>query len=324
MHKKNILITGATGFIGSNLVKVLARDDQYNIIAIVRPESNRNKIENLKKLNVRLAPGNFYDNDFLRNLFKSLSIDCIIHCAALTGAGLGSEQEYKKINVLGTEFLLKNAFEHKVKKFIFCSSVGVWGTIPKQVPATLQTPLNPDGYYHQSKANAEGKVLEYAAKGLNAFIVRPTIVYGPQDKGFAEKLAKMVEQKKLFFKKNVRIHLVNIDKLIEIFCQIINLDINAKKIFIAVDKTGVGLEEIVNLLSMYYHGKNYPEYFMLPGWVFKFIKLCFQLMKNDKWLTRIRLLSEDWFYDNSDAEEILNVTPVLTKDYFLRQVLNIP
>jgi len=108
----------------------------------------------------------------------------VIHVAAIRGGGGASSGEFQEVNVNGTERLLRAAYERNVQKFIFCSSVGVHGTIPVTVPAAIETALHGDSQYHQSKIASEAAVQDFIRKGLNAYIVRPTITYGPGDDGF--------------------------------------------------------------------------------------------------------------------------------------------
>jgi len=184
MDKEIVLITGATGFVGSHVSREIVATGKYKVLAIVRHINNYKNTNALSKDGVLLIRGLFYDDQVLEAIFNEHRVGYIIHLAALRGAGSGEESEYYKVNVLGTELLLEHALRSGIKKFLFCSTVGVYGTIPSKVPAGLSTPLAGDNAYHQSKISAEQRVLNYIAKGLDGYIIRPAIIYGLGDRGF--------------------------------------------------------------------------------------------------------------------------------------------
>jgi len=320
MPRKNILITGATGFIGTHLVKKLLHNNQYQIIAIIRKCANNRPINELYK-EVNLIEGSFYDPDLLDRIFDSFPISYVIHLAALRGAGKATKNEYHKINVLGTETLLRVSLKHQINKFIFCSSVGVFGTIPDELPAHLHTALNEDNDYHQSKILAESKVSEYIKRGLNAFIVRPAITYGSGDTGFPATLIQLVRKRMLLLpRKNTTIHLLDVHSLTGLFLSILKTDDPPGKIYIAADRTPISLKKLVDLIYYHCHNKNYPSLMTAPDSFFTFLSFIFRSTGNKKWLTRILLLSQSWYYDISQTITTLHWNPPETNDSFIKNL----
>ncbi|MBI4845909.1 MAG: NAD(P)-dependent oxidoreductase [Candidatus Omnitrophica bacterium] len=319
MQKENILLTGATGFIGWHLVRYVLKEDRYNIIAIVRKSDNYKNSEKMKGLKVQLAEGNFYEEAFVQNVFKSYPIDYVIHCAALRGSGAGYCEEYQRVNVRGTEVLLEAALSYKVKKFIFCSSVGVFGTIPKEVPASVQTSLSPDNMYHRSKAEAEKKVKEFIDKGLNAVIVRPTITYGDGDDGFPSILTALVRERKLVLSsRDIKIHLVGVKNLAKIFITLIQDKEDNNRVFIAADEQPIVLRELADLIYKYFYDRCYPKLLTVPYFWFYFLGGFFKFIGNDKWNVRVQLLSKDWFYVPTKAGQLSKNEFSETKKEFLK------
>lgn len=218
MNKEYVLITGATGFIGGHVANKLLSEGKYALIAIVRKSDKYRNVEELKQRGAILVEGIFYDENLIAKIFNKFPVRYVIHIAALRGGGAGTEGKYHTVNVHGTEVLLEGSLSHQVKKFIFCSSVGVFGTIPCELPANINTRLNGDNAYHRSKIVAEQKVQKYIDKGLDAFVVRPAITYGSNDDGFSAILVKLVRKRLLLLPSNENsIHLLDVHKLVEVF-----------------------------------------------------------------------------------------------------------
>jgi len=321
MNKEYVLVTGATGFIGSHVTEKLLSDQSYEVVTIVRNTKNYKNVEELENKGAILAKGNFYDRNFLEELFEKFPIRNVIHIAALRGGGVGTWNDYYKVNVKGTQALLEVAFNHQIKRFIFCSSVGVFGTIPEALPANLSTHLVGDNDYHNSKILAEKKVHEFINKGLDACIVRPTITYGPGDDGFPMTLVKMVK-KRIFLlpQKDIKIHLLDVFSFAGLLSQIVKSHNLKQRVFIAADESPVSLKELVELIHYHYYKTNYPYILRIPRLLFEILAKTFQLTGNKKWLTRILLISNSWHYDISDTISKFQYLPTRTLDSFKKNM----
>ncbi len=324
MNNEYILITGATGFIGSHVLEKLLMANKYSIVSIVRKTGNYKNVIDLKKKNIILIEGNFYVKNIIENIFNKYPIKIVIHIAALRGGGAGTREDYNRVNITGTELLLEVSRKYKIRKFIFCSSVGVFGTIPNELPADLKTELNGDNDYHESKVLAEAKVLEYISRGLNAFIVRPTIAYGTGDKGFPSTLIGLIRKGMLLLPfKDTRIHLVDVNKLADLFVEIVQAQNLKNRVFIAADEKPVSLKELANLIYFHYHKRPYPVYLRLPNMIFNIMLLLCKFIRSDKWTVRILLISRSWYYDVDHLTDNLDFKPAVTRDVFKEFLNNI-
>jgi len=179
----NILITGATGFIGSHLSDFFLRKN-HNIIAHGSSIESINKFkENLRNNKLNTKKIEFWHQDFLDNKwnFPDFSkIDYIIHTAAATKIREGTLENYDKffnLNTLATKILARKALNDNIKHFIYFSSGQVFG-IPPSFPFTESTPKNPINIYGFTKFFGELVIRSFGSLGLNFTIARPFSVYG--------------------------------------------------------------------------------------------------------------------------------------------------
>jgi nucleoside-diphosphate-sugar epimerase len=318
MAKEYILLTGATGFIGAHVCRDLLRDDAYHVIAVVRRCNDMKDTISPRESGIILEEGIFYDVDFLEMLFKKYLIRNVVHLAAIRGGGAAKTSDYYEVNILGTENLLRASLKNGVRRFLFCSSVGVFGTIPQDLPAKVTDKLHCDNSYHQSKVMAERKVLEYVDRGLDAYIMRPAITYGSGDNGFSRTLIKMVRKRFwLLPSKDILVHLVNVETLSRLFLLMLKSDALNRRVYVAADEAPISLRELVNLIHVYYYGVDYPSYLKLPTRILKAMAKALQIIGSEKWLTRIMLISRSWYYDISGTVNTFECVPSKTSRAFI-------
>jgi len=289
---KTVLLTGASGFIGRHLA-IRFLEDNYRVIAPVRKES-LNKVEKLtENKNFVMLSGEFYDAQILERI--SDKIDVILHFASIRGEGGGDKDTYRKINVDGTKVLLDFAKKYKIPGFIYCSSVGVLGTIPKTQPAYAQQPVNPDNLYHDSKWQSEMMVNEYHDKDLNTCVLRPTITYGNGDDGFIPKLIDLVKSGKFpLSSKEVYIHLLDVVAFANLVFDLVKSTKINGKTYIVADKGPVLLKDVVNLIRQSF--KNGSGFIRIPALVLGLGEWALGIFNQKKLLTSIKLINRSWTY----------------------------
>ncbi len=167
----NILITGATGFIGRYLVEELSKKGQGNIFCLVR---NPHKAKLLEPFGVKLIYADITQKASLSK-FRNYKFKYLYHLAACV-ENKNPELLYK-VNILGSQNICELALSLGVERFIYTSSVAVVSG-NSQVPLTESLPFKATNAYGQSKIEAEKIVLKYREAGLKTIIVRPPMVYG--------------------------------------------------------------------------------------------------------------------------------------------------
>lgn len=173
------LITGASGFIGSAVMRLLLEAD-HDVRAIVRPGSDR---RNLDGLPVEIFEGDLQDKTSLEDAVK----DCnaVFHVAADYRLWIPNPDNMYQTNVAGTRNLMLASAEAGVEKIVYTSSVAVLGLNKDGSPANEDTPISADdmiGHYKRSKYLAEKEVTKLINENaLPAVIVNPSTPLGPRD-----------------------------------------------------------------------------------------------------------------------------------------------
>jgi len=179
---KNILVTGAGGFIGSHLTELLV-ELGFNVTAFVRYNSKNDWgwLEKSKCIkDVRVITGDIRDYDSVYNSMKGVNI--VFHLAALIGIPYSyvSPLAYIKTNVEGTYNVLQAAKELGIEKIVHTSTSEVYGTA-QFVPITEKHSVNPQSPYSATKAGADFLALSfYRSFDLPVAVVRPFNTYGPR------------------------------------------------------------------------------------------------------------------------------------------------
>lgn len=177
----NILITGSTGFIGSNLTKKLSDAEKDNLICIVRESS---KTDILDQMDVRLYEADLRDSERLANLPKNIEVVC--HLAAEADYSAVTTRAFEEMidkNVKITEniFLAVIKNNPNLKKFIHFSSLASVG-FQRGVCVDNQTTPRPSTFYGRMKSKTE-LIINKLCKQYNTplVILRPSLVYGKND-----------------------------------------------------------------------------------------------------------------------------------------------
>lgn len=186
-----ILITGASGFIGSFIVEEALRKG-FDTWAAVRKSSSK---EYLKDERINFIELNLSSKAQLIEQLRGHDFDYVVHAAGVTKCL--NKQDFHRINTEGTKNLLDAILELQMplKRFVFVSSLSVFGAIKEQQPydEIRETDIpQPNTEYGRSKLAAE-KYLESLGSRVPYIILRPTGVYGPREKDYFM-MAKSIKQ----------------------------------------------------------------------------------------------------------------------------------
>jgi len=177
------LVTGATGHLGNTIIQKLILSGK-RVRALVLPGD---RLREHLPYGTELCFGDVFDIETLYPFFESGGDELIVfHCAAIISITTGQEQRIYNINVQGTKNIVDLCVKNKVKKLVHVSSVHAIPVLPKGETMTEITEFSPRrvrGVYAKTKAEASSYVLAAAAAGLNASIVHPSGIIGPNDNG---------------------------------------------------------------------------------------------------------------------------------------------
>jgi nucleoside-diphosphate-sugar epimerase len=176
-----ILITGASGFIGSFIVEEALRRG-FETWAAVRGSSSRQFLTDER---INFIELNLSSEAQLTEQLRGLQFDYVVHAAGVTKCL--DKQDFHRINTEGTQHLVRVllALQMRIKRFVYISSLSIMGAIREQQPYTeiLESDVaKPNTAYGKSKLEAEKWLA--TVKDLPYVILRPTGVYGPRERDY--------------------------------------------------------------------------------------------------------------------------------------------
>ena len=175
-----LLVTGGTGFIGSHLAEQGRKlGAEVVVLGLAdRPEERAN-VELLRRQGVEVVAGSITDAELCRRAVRGATH--VFHLAVAMREGAKSDQYFEAINLDGTRALLEASANGGVRRFVYCSTIGIYG---HRAPGITRedSPLAPGNIYERTKVAAERLVRELGAeRSLPWTILRPADVYGPRD-----------------------------------------------------------------------------------------------------------------------------------------------
>lgn len=172
-----VLITGSTGFIGSKLAHHAHRAGlQVTAVGRTNNDVERSRCEELQRSGIRYVEADVADINTLKSALQGQ--DVVIHLAAAQHEAHTNSAYFFRINLEGTETLLKLAAQARIHRFVYGSTIGVYASC--EVPLNETSPVEPGNAYEHSKAAAERAVLKYKDQ-LDVVIARISETYGPGD-----------------------------------------------------------------------------------------------------------------------------------------------
>ena len=255
MKTTKVLITGGTGFLGVHLARQLLRKGYKVTLLDLAALDAKDLIGKVKviKCDVRDAKK---INDAIKDH------DYVVHAAAALPILRGKKIIYD-ININGTRNVLDASFKNKIKRLVFISSTAVYG-VPKHLPEAETNPLDPIGFYGESKVAAEKLCLEYFKKGLSVNILRPKSFLGPERLGVFELWFEAIYQSKGVFilgNGNNKYQLLAVSDVVSAIIKALESKTEGETFNIGADRFktwNIDLESVIN------HAKSKSKIIKLP------------------------------------------------------------
>lgn len=180
--KKICIITGAAGFLGNNIVRELQNRPDVELRCLLLPETS---LESLQGLRYSLYFGSVTEPESLKEIFSipSGALLYVIHCAGIVDRKPGYDPKVYAVNVQGTEIVARKTLEAG-GRLIYISSVHAMPPGKGRQPMPPATVFDPDtviGLYSKAKAEASRRVQALMKQGLDAVIIQPSGLIGPND-----------------------------------------------------------------------------------------------------------------------------------------------
>jgi len=251
---ERVLITGGGGFIGSHLAdqqlglgrEVTAIDTRLDRLRSRHDESG-----------LRMVEGDIRDSALLEKIMPG--IDVVFHLASAHLEVTLDDRHFQETNVDATRDLAVIAAREGVRRFVHCSSVGVYGPLFK-APADEDTSCHPDIAYEVTKLEGERAVLDVAAdKDLPTVVLRPAWVYGPGCPRTGKLFQALRNKRFLMVGKgqNLR-HPVYIDDMLQAFELAATRDGVEGEVFVIASDEYVTLEQLISAILRVEHSDYRP------------------------------------------------------------------
>lgn len=312
---EKILITGADGFIGSHLVELLLKENisPHNLRLFIEEKSSSTNLPNLP---FDIVKGDIRDKKIVTKAMEGVTT--IFHLAAITSFASDTYDDYKAINVEGTQHLLDACKGKNIQKFVLFSSIAVFG-----LPAWTGDIRNWDethpktfsDIYGKSKWEAEERVIEAHKKWKIPYtIVRPSSVYGPRDKGQLYGLYKTIKNRQFFMigSGENKMHFVFVKDLVKGVRQA-QLSKSKASDYILAGKEPVAFKDVVKFVAQSINaplprfgvGKNVA---LMLSYVMdslgKFIGV-----KSPLFPSRVKVMTTNYYYKIDKARKEINYNP---------------
>lgn len=312
--KPKIGLTGATGFVGSALLKKFVSGGSSGV-AFIRGELDL--AEGFQKVSIEGIHGTTNYEDTL------LSLDCIIHAAArvhvMKEDSVGSLEKYRDVNTFGTLNLARQAARSGVRRFIFISSIKVNGESTELgKPFVADESVIPTDPYALSKFEAEEGLKKISDESrMEVVIIRPPLVYGPGVGGNFASMLKWVYRGvplPLGGIRENRRSLVSINNLTDLIYLCVDHPLAADQTFLVSDDDDLSSATLLTNLALAF---NVPDRsFSIPD---SWIKILAFLLRKPQITQR---LFSSLQVDITKTKEMLNWSPIVDPLFELKQTVD--
>lgn len=242
--KPTVLVTGANGYTGKHLCQYLARAGVATRAMYWAPDG----VPEFSHPNLELVPGDLRDRDSLKRALDGIEV--VHNIAALYRPTNVSNAMFWEVNVEGIRNMVELAAEAGVKRFVQCSTVGVYGDV-ENPPATEETPVKPDDYYQYTKLKGEELARELGQSlNLPVVVVRPAGIYGPLEDRFL-KLPRLIKSGRfvMFGDGKALYHFIHIDDLCAAFVLCAEKEAAVGQTYVIADDHPIAIRDVVALMA---------------------------------------------------------------------------
>ena len=201
---EHVLVTGGGGFLGKAVVKKLLQK-KYSVTSF-----SRHHHRSLAQMGVAQIQGDLTDADAVSDAVKGM--DTVFHVAARPGVW-GPYAAYFAVNVTGTRHVIAACRSRGVARLIYTSSPSVIfdGSDMENVDESVPYPKNYLAPYPETKAMAEKRVLKAAGQGLDVIILRPHLIWGPEDNHLVPRIIQRAGRLKIVGRTDDRVDTIYVD-----------------------------------------------------------------------------------------------------------------
>lgn len=309
----SILVTGASGFIGTHLGSILS-ERGYDCTAIVR--SSEIICENYQHT---IAVGDISSSTEWGEILDD--VDCIIHLAAKAHVihydVKNALDEFMKVNRDGTLNLARQALSAGVKRFIYISSIGVLGNKTTDKSFSNMSIPNPAESYAISKLEAEYGLMEMAKEAeMEVVIVRPPLVYGSGAPGNFNRLLQLINKTNVlpFGSLKAKKSMISLHNLCHFITHCIHHPNAANRAFVVSDGVDFSVDALIEMIA-----KDMGKRMLNLPFPIILLKLAGILLNKSSAITK---LSGSLIVDSSETMDVLNWQPVQEPEEGIREAVN--
>ena len=307
-----ILVTGATGFVGSALLpELLAAFPNAQITAFVLPDDPF-KDSLPKDTKLRMIEGNIIDKEKIQGALKGHSH--VIHLAGLISYWKRDYEQLMAVNKDGVRNIVEGCLMHNTTRFVHISSVGAYGFFKDGTLADENTTFNWPSIFYYMLSKYEGqKIVEQAIKeeGMNAIILNPASIMGPGDRNLStphNQLYERIYKKKVYGCFSGGLAVVDVRDLVKIILNVLGSDRYGEKYLVV--GANVKYAQVVRSIARCAGKKAYP--FPVPSFLLSFLggflELLSSLTHRSPLLTRAYGKLSGWktYYSNEKSRRDFN------------------
>ena len=318
MEKRQVFLTGATGFVGGHLMANLLKDN-VSVVAMIRqkePDILKHKTSNY---NGKLQ---FFRSDIRNKINLPVGITSIYHCAGV----ISQEEKMQEVNVEGTHRVVEAALERRCR-LIHLSSAGVVGKSKNRL-IDENTICKPRNIYETSKYEAEKIVLDGIAKGLQAQILRPPIIFGAGRKEKQDRFLQLCRAMKRGTYRNIGngiFNLIHVNEMVRVMRMLDSDAISNEGIYFI--NTPIYFRDMDRIVKKETTGK-FEESFSIPYGAAVLAGVVFSLLAKlsrrnmPLTLSRVCTLANQKVYSQERLVRLFKYQPLFSVEEYIEKMCN--